>query len=159
MRKTYTPRPTDEGAEKHWFVVDATGEALGRISSHVARLLMGKHKTSYAPHFDVGDFVIVVNADQVVLTGRKEDQKVYYRHSGQPGKMHRETAGQLRKRRPVKIVEEAVKGMLPKNKLGRQQLRKLKVYGGPDHPHAAQKPTQLKGASLVTGIVSSAAQA
>ena len=148
MQKTYTPKPSDPGAERSWYVVDAAGVALGRLSSQVAKILTGKHKPTYAPHFDVGDFVIVVNAEKVTLSGRKEEQKVYYRHSGQPGKMHRETAGKLRQRRPVKIVEEAVKGMLPKNKLGRHQLKKLKVYAGPEHPHAAQKPAPLEGAAL-----------
>ncbi len=148
MQKTYTPKPSDPGAERSWYVVDASGVTLGRLSSQVAKILTGKHKPTYAPHFDVGDFVIVVNADQVTLSGRKEEQKVYYRHSGQPGKMHRETAGKLRQRRPVKIVEESVKGMLPKNKLGRHQLKKLKVYAGPEHPHAAQKPAHLEGAVL-----------
>lgn len=148
MQRTYSPKPSDPGAARNWYVVDAAGVALGRLSSQVAKILTGKHKPTYAPHFDVGDFVIVVNADKVVLTGRKDDQKVYYRHSGQPGKMHRETAGKLRQRRPVKIVEEAVKGMLPKNKLGRHQGKKLKVYAGPEHPHAAQKPAQLQGVAL-----------
>jgi large subunit ribosomal protein L13 len=105
---------------------------------------MGKHKPTYAPHLDTGDFVIVVNAEKVLLTGRKEEQKIYYRHSGHPGNLRQETAGHLRKRRPIKLVEEAVKGMLPKNRLGRRLLRKLKVYPGPDHPHAAQKPVRLE---------------
>lgn len=150
MRKTYTPTPSD--VHKEWHVVDATGVALGRLAAQVARLLMGKHKPTYAPHFDVGDFVIVVNADHVVLTGRKEEQKIYYRHSGQPGQLHKESARELRKRRPVKMVEEAVKGMLPKNSLGRHQLRKLKVYGGAEHPHAAQRPAVLDAATLIKGL-------
>ena len=150
MRKTFTPTPSD--VHKEWHVVDASGVALGRLAAQVARLLMGKHKPTFAPHFDVGDFVIVVNADHVVLTGRKEEQKVYYRHSGQPGQLHKERAKELRKRRPIKMVEEAVKGMLPKNSLGRQQLRKLKVYGGAEHPHAAQKPVALDAATLIKGL-------
>lgn len=148
MQKTYTPKPSDPGAVRSWYVVDASGVTLGRLSSQVAKILTGKHKPTYAPHFDVGDFVIVVNADKVTLSGRKDEQKIYYRHSGQPGKMHRETAGKLRQRRPVKIVEESVKGMLPKNKLGRHQWKKLKVYAGPEHPHAAQKPAHLEGVVL-----------
>ncbi|MFN7963259.1 MAG: 50S ribosomal protein L13 [Thermoanaerobaculia bacterium] len=141
MRKTYSPKISE--VERNWSVVDAEGVTLGRLCTEVARRLMGKHKPTYTPSLDVGDFVIVVNAEKVVLTGRKEDQKIYYRHSGQPGKLKQETAGHLRQRRPAMIVEEAVKGMLPKNKLGRQLLRKLKVYAGPEHPHQAQKPAVL----------------
>ena len=146
MRKTYSPKAGE--VERNWYVVDAAGMPLGRLSSQVARRLMGKHKPSYAPHLDVGDFIIVVNADQVVLTGRKDEQKVYYRHSGYPGNLKSETAGELRRRRPRKLVENAVKGMLPKNRLGRHQLRKLKVYAGPEHPHQAQKPTPLEAGAL-----------
>ncbi len=136
--KTYSPKTGE--IEREWFVVDAAGVPLGRLSTAVARLLTGKHKPVYAPHADVGDFVIVLNAEQTVLTGRKEDQKVYYRHSGRPGSLKSETARHLRQRRPVQLVESAVKGMLPKNRLGRRQFRKLKVYAGPEHPHQAQKP-------------------
>lgn len=141
MNRTYSPKLAE--IEHQWFVIDATGVPLGRLSSLVARLLMGKHKPTWAPHIDTGDFVIVVNADKTVLTGRKEEQKVYYHHSGYPGGMKSETAAQRRQRRPVKLVEEAVRGMLPKGPLGRQQLRKLKVYAGPEHPHQAQKPAAL----------------
>jgi len=141
MRKTFSPKRGE--IERRWYVVDAEGVPLGRLSSQVARMLTGKTKATYSPHMDVGDFVIVVNADKVVLTGRKEEQKVYYRHSGYPGNLKQETAAHLRRRRPVKLVENAVKGMLPKTRLGRRQLRKLKVYAGPEHPHAAQKPTAL----------------
>ncbi len=141
MRKTYSPKLNE--VERSWHVVDASGQALGRLSSRVAQILMGKTKPTYAPHHDVGDFVIVVNAEKVVLTGRKEEQKVYYRQSGRPGGLKQETAGKLRQRRPIKMVEEAVKGMLPKNRLGRRQLRKLKVYAGAEHPHAAQQPATL----------------
>jgi large subunit ribosomal protein L13 len=147
MNRTYSPKLAE--IEHQWFVVDATGIALGRLSSLVARLLMGKHKPTWAPHIDTGDFVIVVNADKTVLTGRKEEQKVYYHHSGYPGGMKSETAAQRRQRRPVKLVEEAVRGMLPKGPLGRQQLKKLKVYAGPEHPHQAQKPAALDAAQAL----------
>jgi large subunit ribosomal protein L13 len=136
--KTYSPKASE--IERRWYVVDAQGLTVGRLSSAIARLLSGKHKVIYAPHIDTGDFVIVVNADKTLLTGRKEDQKVYYRHSGQPGKLKQETAKRLRDRRPAKMVELAVRGMLPKNCVGRQQLKKLKVYAGGEHPHAAQQP-------------------
>jgi large subunit ribosomal protein L13 len=142
MRRTYSPKVSE--IERGWYVVDADGVALGRLSSRVAGVLLGKHKPTYAPHLDTGDFVIVVNAEKVRLTGRKEEQKIYYRHSGHPGNLKQETAGHLRRRRPVKLVEEAVKGMLPKNRLGRRLLRKLKVYAGPQHKHAAQKPVRLE---------------
>lgn len=138
MKKTYSPKPSE--IERRWHVVDAAGQPLGRLSSLVAQLLTGKHKPTYAHHVDVGDFVIVINAREAVLTGRKEEQKIYYRHSGHPGNLKSETAGELRQRRPTKLVENAVKGMLPKNRLGRRQLRKLKVYAGAEHPHEAQQP-------------------
>ena len=141
MNRTYSPKLAE--IEHQWFVIDAAGVPLGRLSSLVARLLMGKHKPTWAPHIDTGDFVIVVNADKTVLTGRKEEQKVYYHHSGYPGGMKSETAAQRRQRRPVKLIEEAVRGMLPKGPLGRQQGKKLKVYAGPEHPHQAQKPAAL----------------
>jgi len=138
MNRTYSPKLAE--IEHQWFVLDATGVPLGRLCSLVARLLMGKHKPTWAPHIDTGDFVIVVNAEKSVLTGRKEEQKVYYHHSGYPGGMKSETAADRRRRRPVKLVEEAVWGMLPKTRLGRKQLKKLKVYAGADHPHQAQQP-------------------
>jgi large subunit ribosomal protein L13 len=141
MRRTYSPKVGE--IDRRWFVVDAEGVPLGRLSTTVARLLTGKHKPVYAPHIDTGDFVIVINAERAVLTGRKEEQKVYYRHSGQPGKLQQEVAGHLRRRRPTRLVEHAVRGMLPKNRMGRRQLRKLKVYAGPEHPHAAQQPEAL----------------
>lgn len=136
--KTYSPK-RDE-IDRSWVVIDAAGIPLGRLAANVARLLTGKHKPTYAPHVDVGDFVIVINSEQTVLTGRKEDQKTYYRHSGYPGGIKSETARELRGRRPERMVERAVWGMLPKNRLGRRQLRKLKVYVGSEHPHGAQKP-------------------
>ena len=141
MNRTYSPKLAE--IEHQWFVVDAAGVPLGRLSSLVARLLMGKHKPTWAPHIDTGDFVIVVNAEKSVLTGRKEEQKVYYHHSGYPGGMKSETAADRRRRRPSKLVEEAVWGMLPKTRLGRKQLKKLKVYAGPEHPHQAQQPVPL----------------
>jgi large subunit ribosomal protein L13 len=141
MKKTYAPKRSE--IEKKWFVVDAAGVPLGRLSSQIARILQGKHKPTWAPYIDSGDFVVVVNAEKTVLTGKKDEQKVYYRHSGRPGALKEETAGQLRKRIPVRLVERAVKGMLPKSKLGRQQYRKLKVYAGAEHPHQAQQPVPL----------------
>jgi len=141
MKRTYSPKLAE--IEHRWFVVDAAVVPLGRLSTLVAHLLMGKHKPTWAPHIDDGDFVIVVNAEKAVLTGRKEDQKMYHRHSGYPGGLKSVTAGQMRQRRPTKLVEEAVRGMLPKSKLGRQLARKLKVYAGPEHPHQAQQPTPL----------------
>lgn len=138
MNRTYSPKLAE--IEHQWFVIDATGVPLGRLSSLVARLLMGKHKPTWAPHIDTGDFVIVVNAEKSVLTGRKEEQKIYYHHSGYPGGMKSESAADRRRRRPAKLVEEAVWGMLPKTRLGRKQLKKLKVYAGPEHPHQAQQP-------------------
>lgn len=140
--KTYSPKAGE--IERQWFVVDASGLHLGRMATNVARILRGKNKVIFAPHMDTGDFVIVVNAEKVVLTGRKEEQKIYYNHSGRPGSLRSETAARLRKRRPIKIVEQAVRGMLPKNTLGRQQYTKLKVYAGGEHPHNAQKPVALQ---------------
>ncbi len=142
MMKTYSPKSAD--IQRQWFVVDAAGLTLGRLATQVAMTLRGKHKPMYTPHADTGDFVIVVNADKVVLTGRKEDQKVYYRHSGYPGGIKEITAGKLRQRFPERLVENAVRGMLPKNSLGRQLYRKLKVYAGPDHPHQSQQPAPLE---------------
>jgi large subunit ribosomal protein L13 len=138
VKRTYSPKLAE--IEHNWFVADAAGKTLGRLATEVARVLRGKHKPTFATHLDTGDFVIVVNADKIVLTGRKEEQKIYYRTSGRPGGLKAESAGRLRQRRPVKVVEEAVRGMLPKNALGRRQGKKLKVYAGPEHPHAAQKP-------------------
>jgi large subunit ribosomal protein L13 len=138
--RTYSPKRAELDADRSWHVVDAEGVPLGRLSSVVARLLTGKHKPTYATHMDSGDFVVVVNADKVVLTGRKEDQKVYYRHSGHPGNLKQETAAHLRGRRPEELVRRAVKGMVPHTRLGRKQFKKLKVYAGPEHPHQAQQP-------------------
>jgi large subunit ribosomal protein L13 len=141
MIKTYSPKLAE--IEHRWFVVDAAGIPLGRLSTVVARLLTGKHKPTYATHIDTGDFVIVLNAGKAVLTGKKEEQKIYHRHTGFPGGLKSEVAGKLRQRRPTQMIEKAVWGMLPKNKLGKQQLKKLKVYAGGEHPHQAQKPEAL----------------
>ena len=142
MNKTYSPKPGD--IAHGWYVVDATDLPLGRLASEVATRLRGKHKPTYAPHVDGGDFIVVVNAEKVAVTSGKSQSKIYYRHSGYPGGIKAETFDSLRERRPEAIIERAVKGMLPKNKLGRQMGRKLKVYAGSDHPHAAQKPETLE---------------
>lgn len=142
INKTYTPKPGD--IERAWHLVDATDLPLGRLASEVAQVLRGKHKPSYAPHMDTGDFVVVVNADRVAVTSDKSQTKIYYRHSGYPGGIKAESFESLKKRRPEAIVERAVRGMLPKNKLGRQMARKLKVYVGSAHPHAAQSPQPLE---------------
>ena len=140
--RTYSPKPGE--ITRQWHVIDATDVVLGRLAVQAATLLRGKHKPIYAPHVDTGDFVIVVNADKVVLTGGKEGGKLYHRFSGRPGGMKIETAEQMRQKHPERLVEKAVKGMLPKNKLGRRQHKKLKVYQGGDHPHQAQKPSALE---------------
>jgi large subunit ribosomal protein L13 len=139
--KTYAPKSGDVTAA--WWVVDADGLPLGRLASEVATRLRGKHKPTFAPHFDGGDHVIVVNAAKVAVTSDKSRTKIYYRHSGYPGGIKAESFEQLVGRRPERIIERAVKGVLPKNRLGRQMYRKLKVYAGPDHPHAAQQPAPL----------------
>ncbi len=130
--------------ERRWHVIDANNQVVGRIATRAARLLMGKHRAVYTPFVDTGDHVIVVNAAQVKLTGRKEEQKIYRRHSGYEGGLREERAKDVRQRNPIRLVEEAVRGMLPKTKMGNQMYRKLKVYAGPDHPHTAQKPTKLE---------------
>jgi large subunit ribosomal protein L13 len=127
-----------------WHVIDADGQVLGRIATKAARILQGKHKASYTPFIDTGDHVVVVNASKVKLTGRKEDQKIYRQHSGYEGGLREERARIVRQRKPERLVEEAVRGMLPKTKMGEAMYRKLKVYAGPDHPHAAQKPSKLE---------------
>ena len=136
--KTYSAKSSD--VERKWFVIDAASAPLGRMATQVATLLRGKHKPMYTPHVDTGDHVIVINAEKTILTGRKEEQKIYYRHSTHPGGLKSESAARLRQRRPAKMIERAVWGMLPKNKLGRHQLKKLKVYAGGEHPHQAQQP-------------------
>jgi large subunit ribosomal protein L13 len=139
--KTYTPRPRD--IERRWYVIDADGIVLGRLASEVAKILRGKHKPMFAPHMDTGDHVIVVNAAGVRLTGAKVDQKIYYRHSGYPGGLREQSYSKLLAERPTLIVEKAIRGMLPKSRLGRQMISKLAVYAGPEHPHQAQKPEPL----------------
>ncbi|WP_324282606.1 50S ribosomal protein L13 [Cyanobacterium aponinum UTEX 3221] len=141
MNKTIVP--AIDSIEKKWYVVDAENQRLGRLATEIANVLRGKNKASYTPHLDTGDYVIVVNAEKVVVTGRKSEQKLYRRHSGRPGGMKVETFAQLQKRIPERIIEKAVKGMLPKNSLGRSLFTKLKVYTGPNHPHEAQQPETL----------------
>ena len=140
--KTYVAKPTT--IEKKWYVVDAKGKTLGRLATVVADALRGKRKTTYTPNIDTGDFVIVINAEQIVVTGNKPEQKVYYHHSGYPGGLREETYAKLLARRPEEIVRRAVRGMLPHNKLGRAQIRKLKIYTGAEHPHEAQMPEALE---------------
>jgi large subunit ribosomal protein L13 len=142
MRPTRSTRSED--VERSWYVLDGSGKVLGRAASEVARILSGKHKRTYTPHVDDGDFVIVVNARELELTGRKRENKLYHRYTGYPGGIRTVTAGHLLEKRPDRLFENVVRGMLPKNPLGRRMLRKLKVYPGPDHPHAAQKPVPLE---------------
>lgn len=139
--KTYIAKPED--FSRDWFVVDATDLILGRLATQVAMRLRGKHKPIFTPHMDTGDFIVVVNADKVKLTGRKWEQKTYYRHSGYPGGITATAAKRLVQLKPEELLRTAVRGMLPKNRLGRQLLKKLKVYAGPDHPHKAQQPQPL----------------
>ena len=136
--RTFSPKPAD--LKRDWVVIDATDVVLGRLASHAATLLRGKHKPTFANHIDSGDFVIIVNADKVALTGQKLQKKLAYRHSGYPGGLKSVTYAELMEKNPVRAVEKAIRGMLPKNSIGRQQLSKLKVYVGGEHPHAAQQP-------------------
>ena len=136
--RTYTPKPGD--VERTWYVIDATDVVLGRLATHVATLLRGKHKATFAPHIDNGDFVIVINSDKVALTGNKRENKLAYRHSGYPGGLSSVTYGELLAKSSDRAVEKAVRGMLPKNSIARAQLTKLKVYTGAEHPHGAQQP-------------------
>ena len=138
MTRTYTPKAGQ--VQRDWIVIDATDVVLGRLASHAAAILRGKHKATFAPHVDTGDFVIIVNAEKVALTGQKLQKKMAYRHSGYPGGLKSVTYAELLEKNPVRAVEKAIRGMLPKNSLGRQQLTKLKVYVGAEHPHAAQQP-------------------
>ncbi|MEE8558770.1 MAG: 50S ribosomal protein L13 [Myxococcota bacterium] len=142
MRPTRSTRAQD--VDRRWWVVDAEGQVLGRLASELASVLRGKHKPTYTPHVDDGDFVIVVNSEKVTLTGKKLDDKIYYRHSGYIGSLRSQTARQVREKHPERLIQEAVRGMLPKNPLGRRMARKLKVYAGPKHPHAAQQPKPLE---------------
>jgi large subunit ribosomal protein L13 len=140
--RTFSPKQGD--VQRQWHVIDATDVVLGRLATHTATLLRGKHKPIFAPHVDTGDFVVIVNAGKVALTGNKATQKIAYRHSGYPGGLKRVRYDQLLATRPERAIELAVKGMLPKNSLGRQMLKKLKVYAGPEHPHAAQQPVPFE---------------
>jgi large subunit ribosomal protein L13 len=140
--KTYQASAQDR--ERDWYVVDAEGKTLGRLATQIADVLRGKRKPTYTPHVDVGDFVIVINAEKITVTGNKLESKLYWRHSGYPGGIRSRTLGDLLEKRPEEVIRRAVKGMLPRNRLARQQLRKLKVYAGPEHPHQAQKPEQLE---------------
>lgn len=140
--KTVSVRAQD--AQHDWFVVDADGKTLGRLATEIAHRLRGKHKACYTPHVDTGDFIVVVNADKVRVTGNKETGKTYYWHSGYPGGIKSRSLAQVRETHPERIIEKAVKGMLPRNPLGRAMYRKLKVYAGPEHPHAAQQPKTLE---------------
>jgi large subunit ribosomal protein L13 len=136
--KSYMARPHE--VERKWHLIDAEGQTLGRLATEIARLLRGKNKPQYTPHIDTGDFVVVVNAEKVVVTGKKAEQKVYYRHTGYPGGLKETSYEVMLERKPTEILRRAVRGMMPKTRLGRQQLRKLKIYAGPEHPHEAQNP-------------------
>ncbi len=136
--KSYMARPLE--VERRWHLIDAEGQTLGRLATEIARLLRGKNKPQYTPHVDTGDFVVVVNAEKVVVTGKKAEQKVYYRHTGYPGGLKETSYEVMLARKPTEILRKAVRGMMPRTRLGRQQLRKLKIYAGPEHPHEAQDP-------------------
>ena len=140
--KTYVATPADR--ERNWLLVDASGQTLGRLASQIAAALRGKRKPTYTPHVDTGDFVIVVNAEKISVTGTKREGKRYYRHSGYPGGLRSRTLEEMLERRPEEVIRLAVKGMLPRNRLARKQLTKLKIYAGPEHPHEAQKPTTIE---------------
>jgi large subunit ribosomal protein L13 len=139
VTRTFSPKPAD--IKREWIVIDATDVVLGRLASHTAAILRGKHKPTFAPHMDMGDFVIIVNAEKIALTGAKLEKKLAYRHSGYPGGLSSETYIEMLEKHPTRAVEKAVRGMLPKNSLGRAQIKKLKVYAGAEHPHSAQQPT------------------
>ena len=140
--KTYVATPSDR--QRDWLIVDATGQTLGRLATQIADALRGKRKPTYTPHVDTGDFVVVVNAEKIAVSGNKLEDKLYRRHSGYPGGLKTRTLNDMLERRPEEVIRLAVKGMLPRNRLGRQQLRKLKIYAGPEHPHEAQKPKQME---------------
>jgi large subunit ribosomal protein L13 len=140
--KTYVANPATR--ERNWLVVDASGKTLGRLSTQIADALRGKRKPEYTPHVDTGDFVIVLNAEKIAVSGKKREKKLYYRHSGYPGGLRSRTLGEMLERRPEEVIRLAVRGMLPRTRLGRAQLRKLKIYAGPDHPHEAQKPEPME---------------
>lgn len=140
--KTYYAKPNE--VEREWVLIDAEDMVLGRVATEAARILKGKHKPQYTPHVDTGDFVVIINADKIRVTGTKAAQKTYYRHSGFPGGLKSETFAEAMAKHPERVIEHAVKGMLPKNTLGRAMGKKLKVYAGPEHPHMAQQPRQIK---------------
>jgi len=140
--KTFSAKPQD--IERRWFVVDAQGQTLGRLATRIATVLRGKHKPIYTPHMDCGDYVIVVNADKIHVTGQKLEQKTYYRHSGYPGGLRQVSLRRQLQVHPDRVIEAAVRGMLPHNRLGRKMFKKLKIYAGPTHPHEAQQPTALE---------------
>jgi len=142
VKRTYVTKPED--IQRDWYVVDARGQTLGRLASEIARIVRGKHKPIYSPSVDVGDYVIVINAEKVLVTGRKLDQKMYHRHSGYPGGLKQVSLRRMLEEHPTRVVEHAVRGMLPKNRLGRKMAKKLKVYAGPEHPHEAQQPEPLE---------------
>jgi len=142
VRKTFSAKPHE--IERQWFVVDASGKTLGRLATEIASILRGKHKPIYTPHVDCGDFVIVINADKIRVTGKRLDQKIYYRHSGYIGGLKKMTLRRMLDTHPERVLQLAVKGMLPKNRLGRKMFKKLKVYAAPTHPHTAQKPQPLE---------------
>lgn len=142
IMKTYVAKPST--IERKWYIVDAKDQRLGRLATRIADTLRGKNKPEYTPNIDTGDFVIVVNADKIVVTGRKMEKKVYYRHTGYPGGLKQRTLAQMMEKKPEEVLRLAVKGMMPKNRLGRAQLKKLKIYAGPEHNHMAQKPEELK---------------
>jgi len=142
MQKTWNAKPGE--LERRWYLVDAEGKTLGRLATQLADVLRGKGKPQYTPHVDTGDFVVVVNAEKIAVTGKKLDEKIYYRHSGYPGGLKERTLREQLQRRPTEVLRKAVKGMLPKNRLARQQITKLKVYAGAEHPHEAQKPEPLE---------------
>jgi len=140
--RTYSPKASD--IKREWYVVDATGQTLGRLATRIATILRGKHKPIYTPHMDCGDYVIVINADKIRVTGKKLDQKVYYRHSGYPGGLKSITLREQLRKHPTRVIQAAVRGMLPKNRLGRRMIKKLKVYASDSHPHQAQQPKVLE---------------
>ena len=145
--KTYSAKP--ESVKRDWYVVDASGKTLGRLATEVASRLRGKHKPEYTPHVDTGDYIVVINADKVAVTGNKANDKMYYRHTGYPGGLKEANFATLQAEKPEMIIEKAVKGMLPRNPLGRAMYRKLKVYAGTEHPHTAQQPQQLEARSYL----------
>jgi large subunit ribosomal protein L13 len=140
--KTYNPKPGE--IQRDWLIVDAEGKTLGRLATQIAERLRGKNKPQFAPHVDIGDFVVVINAEKITVTGNKLEQKIYYKHSGYPGGLRERTLKEQLNRQPTEVLRKAVKGMLPRNRLGRAQLTKLKIYAGPEHPHDAQAPTPLE---------------